>query len=194
MPQATSFNPKRHLIPLKGKMYLETRFRIVWFREDHPNGSISTEVISFEPVIVKATIYDGDGQVLATGHAGALDKGNAVWSGRAIEKSETAAIGRALAHAGYGTQFAGMEDAPAAQSVGSPAPTRGNGNGGKSWLDNADALAALERRLKQISPNLTPEQAAKLAGKPLASFPGLEAAVKAVAAAHEAHIAIDDPA
>ncbi|MFO7320685.1 MAG: hypothetical protein DIU68_003065 [Chloroflexota bacterium] len=105
-----AFNPQKHLIQLKGKWYLETKYRIQWFREDHPRGCISTEVISFDPVIVKATVYDGEGAVLATAHAGAIDKGNAVWSGRGVEKSETAAIGRALAHAGYGTQFAGVKD------------------------------------------------------------------------------------
>jgi hypothetical protein len=104
------FNPTKHLIQLKGKQYLETKYRIQWFREEHPGGCISTEVMSFDPVMVKATIYNAEGGILATAHAGAVDKGNAVWSGRAIEKSETAAIGRALAHAGYGTQFAGGDD------------------------------------------------------------------------------------
>jgi hypothetical protein len=109
-PQAV-FNPTKHLIQLKGKLYLETKFRIQWFREEHPQGCISTEVISLDPVMVKATIYNAEGSVMATAHAGAVDKGNAVWSGRAVEKSETAAIGRALAHAGYGTQFAGVDEA-----------------------------------------------------------------------------------
>ena len=105
------FDPKKHLIQLKGKWYLETKYRIQWFREDHPRGCISTEIVSYDPMMVKATVYDGEGAVLATAHATAVDKGNAVWSGRGLEKSETAAIGRALAHAGYGTQFAGVDEA-----------------------------------------------------------------------------------
>jgi hypothetical protein len=105
------FDPKKHLIQLKGKWYLETKYRIQWFREKFPNGCISTEVVSFEPMMVKATIYNNEGAVLATAHATAVDKGNAVWSGRGLEKSETAAIGRALAHAGFGTQFAGVDEA-----------------------------------------------------------------------------------
>jgi hypothetical protein len=106
-----SFDPTKHLIQLKGKWYLETKYRIQWFREDHPRGCISTEIVSYDPALIKATVYSGEGEVLATAHAGAVDKGNAVWSGKSFEKAETAAIGRALGHAGYGTQFIGAEDA-----------------------------------------------------------------------------------
>src|SRR5690606_10612364 len=104
------FDPKKHLIQLKGKWYLETKYRIQWFREFHPKGCISTEIISLDPMMVKATVYDGEGALLATAHAGARAKANAVWSGHSLEKSETAAIGRALAHAGFGSQFAGVEE------------------------------------------------------------------------------------
>lgn len=107
--QPEKFNPNKHLIDMKGRKYLETKWRLVWMRDDHPDWRVGTEIISFEPVVVKATIYDAGGQPVATAHAGALDNGKAVWSGRGIEKAETAAIGRALAHAGYGTQFAGTE-------------------------------------------------------------------------------------
>lgn len=100
-----AFDPQKHVISLKGKAYLETRWRIAWFRDEHPDGAIVTEILSQEPIMVKATVLNGAGQILATGHGGALDKGNAVWSGRGLEKAESAAIGRALGHAGYGTQF-----------------------------------------------------------------------------------------
>lgn len=102
-----AFNPHEHIIQLKNKDYLETKWRIAWFRAEHPQGCIATEIVSFDPLLVKATIFNSENMVLATAHAGAVDKGNAVWSGRSVEKAETAAIGRALGHAGYGTQFAG---------------------------------------------------------------------------------------
>lgn len=121
----TTFNPQKYRIQLKGKDYLETRYRIQWFRAEHPRGTITTEVINYDPVLIKATITDGDGAVLATGHAGAKDTPGAVWSGRAVEKAETAAIGRALGHAGYGTQFMDSDtDHPADSPVERRAPVQ----------------------------------------------------------------------
>jgi hypothetical protein len=111
MADETKFDPRKHLIQLKGKLYLETRWRVAWFREDHARGSIMTEVISYDPVLVKATVLDENANILSTGHAGAKEAPNSVWSGRGVEKAETAAIGRALGHAGYGTQFASEGDA-----------------------------------------------------------------------------------
>ena len=106
-----TFDPKKHMTNLRGKDYLEVKWRIKWFRTDYRTGRIDTEIISFtEPPIVKATILDEDGELLAVGHGSAQSDGNKVWSGREIEKAETAAIGRALAHAGYGTQFSDMDE------------------------------------------------------------------------------------
>ena len=49
------FNPKDKLIKLQGKDYLEVRWRVFWFREQHPGGAITTELIATEPnVIVRA--------------------------------------------------------------------------------------------------------------------------------------------
>ena len=56
-------------------------------------------------MLAKATIWNESGAIIATGHASAKAKSNSIWVGREVEKAETAAIGRALGHAGYGTQF-----------------------------------------------------------------------------------------
>lgn len=92
------------LLNLKGKDYLEVKYRLVWFREEHPDWGIETEVIRLEnnACIGKATVKDATGRVLATSHKYEDSQGFSDY----IEKSETGAIGRALALIGYGTQFA----------------------------------------------------------------------------------------
>ncbi|KXS42982.1 MULTISPECIES: hypothetical protein [unclassified Candidatus Frackibacter] len=101
-----SFNPKKHLTKVKGKDYLEVKWRLVWFREEHPHYGIDTEFLILDMdqgiAVCQATISNEEGQDLAKGtkteyKASFFDF---------VEKAETGAIGRALAALGYGTQFA----------------------------------------------------------------------------------------
>lgn len=98
---AEQFDPKSKIVKMQGRDYLEVKWRLVWFRAEHPKGSIITEIVGED--LMKATVIDGDGKVLATGHGSSKKSG--VAKSRPYEGAETAAIGRALAHAGYGTQF-----------------------------------------------------------------------------------------
>ena len=101
-----SFNPNDHLINLKGKHYLEVKWRLVWFRMEHPDYGIATQIVKFDLdnkfAIVKATITDNTGRVIAEGTKMEDIKG----FGDYLEKAETGSIGRALGVLGYGTQFA----------------------------------------------------------------------------------------
>lgn len=105
------FEPKDYLVPLKGsgnKLYLPVSSRIHWFRLEQPNGNIQTDLVAMEPfIVVKATVYNNEGIQVASGYGTAPAYGNGLssWKGREVEKAETAAIGRTLAVAGYGTQF-----------------------------------------------------------------------------------------
>lgn len=127
-----TFNPKDHLMDMRGKDYLEVKWRLVWFRDEHPTGKITTAVLSFDPPVVQATITDADGNLLSTGIGAPKLMG--VAKDRPFEGAETAAIGRALAHAGYGTQFTGedegdnLADSPVARKPAKPA-TNGTQNG-----------------------------------------------------------------
>jgi hypothetical protein len=101
-----SFNPNDHLISLKGKSYLEVKYRLVWFREENPDWAITTSIVKFDIdakyAICKAQICDQHGVVKAEGTKMEDARGFADY----LEKAETGAIGRALGILGYGTQFA----------------------------------------------------------------------------------------
>lgn len=98
------FNPNDHMMKLKGKDYLQVMWRLVWFREDHPDYTIDTQALELTEnhAIFKCSIHDANGHQISAGHGseGMKDFGDF------IEKAETKAIGRALAMLGYGTQFA----------------------------------------------------------------------------------------
>jgi hypothetical protein len=103
-----AFNPNEYLVKLKGKDYLEVKYRIVWFRDEWPHGTIDSQhiEISDKHAIFRATVgkIDAEGNVkgTATGYGSETVKD----FGDFIEKAETKAIGRALAALGYGTAFA----------------------------------------------------------------------------------------
>jgi hypothetical protein len=89
-----------------GTEYLPVQARVHWFRTLNPSGRIETEMIFHDPAqqiaVFKASVYNGDGKLLAT--ATKMETGKEFSD--YLEKAETGAIGRALALAGYGTQFA----------------------------------------------------------------------------------------
>ena len=103
MATAKKFNPNEYLTKLKGKDYLEVKYRLVWFREDHPDGSIETDIIELTDArcVMRARVQLPGGGI-TTGYGSEEPKDFKDY----IEKAETKAIGRALAALGYGTQFA----------------------------------------------------------------------------------------
>ena len=130
------FNPNDHImqIPNKGgkQDYLPVQWRLVWFRELCPQGTIETQEIvvdlttEFEAEAYvwnqdkkrsekvlkrapgyarfRAIVHDGKG-----GFATATKTEKGVDFPDFVEKAETGAVGRALAMLGYGTQFAQAE-------------------------------------------------------------------------------------
>ena len=89
-----------------GAEYLPVQARVHWFRTLNPFGRVETEMLFYDPsqqiAVFKASVYDGEDRLLATATKMETAKGFADY----LEKAETGAIGRALALAGYGTQFA----------------------------------------------------------------------------------------
>lgn len=107
----TVTTPKGTKLPLtnlKGKDYLMVAYRIQWMNEEYPNFEITTEfpLVNDDQTIARAkvTLMNPDGKVLRT--ATATKRETKKDFGDHTEKAETAAIGRALAMLGFGTQFA----------------------------------------------------------------------------------------
>src|SRR3954463_16687896 len=120
------------VLSLRGKDYLEVKYRLVWFREEHPDWSIETELVSTTETTAcaRAVVRESSGRIIATSHKFETEQGFPDF----LEKAETGAIGRALALIGYGTQFCADEldegerlaDSPVSRP--SPAqPIRSNG-------------------------------------------------------------------
>ena len=59
------FNPDDHLMNLKGKAYLEVKWRLVWFRQEHPDWSIRTQIVDLnieqKYAVFKAIIANENG-------------------------------------------------------------------------------------------------------------------------------------
>ena len=102
-----AFNPNDHMMKLKGRDYLQVMWRLVWFRDEHPDWSIDTSIIEADPehAVFRAVICDENGVQKCAGH-GSESKRD---FGDYLEKAETKAVGRALAMLGYGTQFTATE-------------------------------------------------------------------------------------
>lgn len=131
--------------------YLDVQWRVVWFRNDHPDGEIRCEFIDRpgEVSLFKAMVSIPGG-----GYAEAYKaiSGNV---DNAFEKAQTQAVGRALALLGYGTQFCGLElggdemnvaDAADAgvdrSSIHMPASPQGDTNSSQVVERNAEGAAA----------------------------------------------------
>lgn len=133
--QIEGFNPAELLTEIDGEnntkeKYLLVRDRIAWFRLKYPEGAIVTnlERLDDKIVVFSASIYtDGknrENTMLAKASAlGDFTKASAY---KHLETTETTAIGRALALAGFGTQFCGNELAEGDDPADSPVPVTGN--------------------------------------------------------------------
>lgn len=99
---------------IKGKEYAEVNQRIKAFRMVHPNGTITTDIVSIENgvVLMKASITDDDGRLIGTGYAYEKENGSFINKTSYIENCETSAVGRALGMCGFGidTSVASAEE------------------------------------------------------------------------------------
>lgn len=101
-------------VNIHGKEYETVALRVQRFRESHGTDySIITEVLhrSEQCVVMIARILDGNGRIIATGHAEEYRTTSSINKTSALENCETSAIGRALAAFGMGgTEFASADE------------------------------------------------------------------------------------
>jgi hypothetical protein len=117
-----TFDPQAHLIQLPRRVkdpqtgqwsvrqdeYLEVKWRLCWFREQYPHGTIDTQFLRLDweqgIAICQCTVSDGEG-----GKSTATGTETRKSFEDFVEKSETRSVGRALALLGFGTQFVGED-------------------------------------------------------------------------------------
>ena len=145
------FNPNEHMMKLKGKDYLQVMWRLVWFREDHPDWSIDTNPLALDDdhAIFKAVIHDENGVQKCSGH-GSESKRD---FGDYLEKAETKAVGRALAMLGYGTQFTATELDEGERIVDSPVDREPRGSVEAAQEAGKRKLQELNRKAEEAAKN-----------------------------------------
>ena len=98
-------NSRLPRMDIKGKQYSTVAARLQAYREMCAGGSITTEILHFdsEAVLIRATVADESGKILATGTAYEERAASFINKTSYVENAETSAIGRALAVIGIGS-------------------------------------------------------------------------------------------
>jgi len=105
------------VVKIHGKEYKTVALRVAEFRQAHPDYTISTELVEANDVLVimKASILDNDGRLLATGYSEEVRAASKINATSALENAETSAIGRCLSALGFGgTEYASADEVASA--------------------------------------------------------------------------------
>jgi hypothetical protein len=101
------------IVPIHGKQYKTVAYRVNEFRTQYPDYTVSTELVEANDtlVVIKASISNEQGRLLATGFAEEVRAASKINRTSALENAETSAIGRALAALGLaGTEYASADE------------------------------------------------------------------------------------
>ena len=138
------------------QLYLDVKYRKLWFRLKYPNGKITKNVVKLEPeyAVIECKVYldrnDPEDAYVSCAMAQRWKKDDDIYGLRYVETAETAAAGRALADAGFGIQFAEPGEEHDANPVDSPVTI--------SVIDSweiPDEETALEEKSKTMSKKTT---------------------------------------
>ena len=100
-------------VNIHGREYETVALRVQKFKSAYPNHALTTDVLTRDEdcVVMKASIFNPEGRLIATGHAEEYRKASTINKTSALENAETSAIGRALAAFGLGgTEFATADE------------------------------------------------------------------------------------
>lgn len=114
------FDPRKYMRQLAvdgqaAKYYLDVVYRKLWFRLKYPNGKIvkTLKKLTDQVAIVEAKVYldrnDPEESFISNALAQKYMTADDQFGNKYVELAETAAVGRALADAGFGLQFADLE-------------------------------------------------------------------------------------
>ena len=114
------FDPRNYMRMIgegkdNARYYLDVAFRKLWFRLKYPEGKISKRLLKLteDMAVVEARVYlnykDNEEDYVANAFSHKFRGEDAQFGAKFVEFAETAAIGRALADAGFGLQFADWE-------------------------------------------------------------------------------------
>ena len=108
------------------RMYLEVAYRKLWFRLKHPEGAIRKFIreVNDQFAIMEARVYldrrDPEESYIANAIVKRYFNSEDKLGDKYVEIAETAAVGRALADAGFGIQFTDSSENPESGVVDSP--------------------------------------------------------------------------
>lgn len=164
------FEPKQYLrlIETEGqppKYYLDVAVRKFWFRLKYPMGKITTKLMKLtdQIAVVEARIYldrnDPEENYISNAIAQKYFS-NDLFGTKYIELAETAAIGRCLANAGFGVQFALKDRDP--EVVDAPI---------EPFYSSTDTENSIENGNKQISPTPLKEQPTETMNETVTQLP-----------------------
>lgn len=132
------FNPKEYarVIQKEGQqdqLYLDVAIRKLWFRLKYPLGKIRKSIVTLNEnmAVMEARIYldvnDPEDKYIASGFSQKFRSSDEQFGDKFFEMAETAAVGRALADAGFGIQFADVSGEQDPNQVDAGLPTQGYG-------------------------------------------------------------------
>ena len=175
------------------KQYLDVVYRKLWFRLKNPDGKIVKKLLKLteQTAIVEARVYlnktDPEDSYIASAFAQKFSNQDEQFGAKFRELAETAAVGRALADAGYGLQFADLEGEQDPNVVDAPlGQNRGEGSNYISDMPGTMTEEVNGSQGQQAVPNQNPVMAQNQT--PMQGNPAASAGYMEPAASQEAYM------